>query len=162
MNSIKAPIQFKIEEETASTLSFLDTRITHHSDGFSATTIFRGQTNIWTSSHTVYWHTKWRRYAHCFIGLRGSVLISPKRKMRRNMWHNTPQQGLPQKPSDQTLVSHSHLTHNPDQVTPTAIMTLPYICHLPETIRKAMCPSRRLQSMQWMCPMQSRGRNQGW
>ena len=45
LNSIETTIQFTVEMESESTLSFLDTRITHHSDGSLSTTVFRKSTH---------------------------------------------------------------------------------------------------------------------
>ena len=41
LNSFKTSIQFTVGEETDNTLSFLDTKITHHEDGSLTTTVFR-------------------------------------------------------------------------------------------------------------------------
>ena len=45
LNSIETTIQFTVEMESESTLPFLDTRITHHSDGSLSTTVFRKSTH---------------------------------------------------------------------------------------------------------------------
>ena len=45
LNSIETTIQFTVEMESESTLSFLDTRIAHHSDGSLSTTVFRKSTH---------------------------------------------------------------------------------------------------------------------
>ena len=45
LNSIKSTIQFTIKMESAGTLPFLDTRITHHSDGSLSTMGFRKSTH---------------------------------------------------------------------------------------------------------------------
>ena len=45
LNSIESTIQFTIELESAGTLPFLDTRITHHSDGSLSTTVFQKSTH---------------------------------------------------------------------------------------------------------------------
>ena len=45
LSSIEATIQFTIEMESEGTLPFLDTRITHHTDGSLPTTVFRKSTH---------------------------------------------------------------------------------------------------------------------
>ena len=45
LNSIEATIQFTIEMESEDTLPFLDTRITHHTDGSLSTTVFQKSTH---------------------------------------------------------------------------------------------------------------------
>ena len=45
LNSIEPTIQFTIEMESTGTLPFLDTRITHHSDGSLSSTVFRKSTH---------------------------------------------------------------------------------------------------------------------
>ena len=45
LNSIEATIQFTIEMESEGTLPFLDTWITHHTDGSLSTTVFRKSTH---------------------------------------------------------------------------------------------------------------------
>ncbi len=44
LNTIEESIQFTVEVETNNSLSFLDTRITHHNDGSLLTTVFRKNT----------------------------------------------------------------------------------------------------------------------
>ena len=143
LNSIESTIQFTVEMESEGTLPFLDTKIAHHPDGSLSTTVFRKTTHTdkyldFKSHHPLAHkmavaHTLFDRAEKICTDFRDSekekehvteVLQNngyPRRLVVKN-WRPQPRPQLP------------------EQDPPTATVTLPYIRHLSETIRRILAP----------------------
>ena len=143
LNSIEATIQFTIEMESEGTLPFLDTRITHHTDGSLSTTVFRKGTHTdkyldFQSHHPL---------AHKVAVARTLFDRAEKicsdfpdtEKEKDHVAKALQNNGYPRR----LVVRNWHPPHSqrPEQQdTPTATVTLPYIRHLSETIRRILAP----------------------
>ena len=143
LNSIEATIQFTIEMESEGTLPFLDTRITHHTDGSLSTTVFRKSTHTdkyldFQSHHPL---------AHKVAVARTLFNRAEKicsdfpdtEKEKDHVAKALQNNGYPRR----LVVRNWHPPHSQQpkqQDTPTATVTLPYIRHLSETIRRILAP----------------------
>ena len=143
LNSIETTIQFTVERESESTLPFLDTRITHHPNGSLSTTVFRKSTHTdkyldfqshhplahkVAVPHPLFDHTKKicsdfpdseKEKEHVAKVLQSNGY--PRRLVMKN-WQPPPRSQLP------------------EQDPPTATVTLPYVRHLSEAIRRILAP----------------------
>ena len=144
LNTIEASIQFTVEEETDNTLPFLDTKITHHIDGSLTTTVFR------KSTHT-------DRY----LDFQSHHPLAHKVSVARTLFHRAEKictdvpdrekekkhvaQALHNNGYPRSLVARDwHPSTSPpcdlDEDVPKATVTLPYIRHLSECIRRILTP----------------------
>ena len=141
LNSIEPTIQFTIEMESTGTLPFLDTRITHHSDGSLSSTVFRKSTHTdkyldFKSHHPLAHKVAVARtlFNHA-EKICTDVPDTEEEHVAKALQNNGYPKGLLVKNWSPT----SQLPQ-PEQDAPTATVTLPYIRHLSETIRRILAP----------------------
>ena len=112
LSSIETTIQFTVEMESESTLPFLDTRITHHSDGSLSTTAFR------KSTRDKYWDFQSRHPLAHKVAVALFTLFDHAMKIcsdfpdskNRTCCKGAPEQWLPQKTCNEELVTTNALT----------------------------------------------------
>ena len=142
LNSIESTIQFTIEMESVGTLPFLDTRITHHSDGSLSTTMFRKSTHtdkyLDFKSHHPLAHkvAVARTLFNRAEKICSDVPDTDKEHVAKALQKNGYPRGLVVKNWTPTSQPPP-----PEQDAPTATVTLPYIRHLSETIRRILAHS---------------------
>ena len=145
LNSIESTIQFTIEMESTDILPFLDTRITHRSDGSPLTMVLRKSTHtdrylVFKSHHPLAHkvavaRTLLNRAERICTDL--SDTEKEKEYVAKALQNNGYSSGL--------VLKHWTPTSQPpppERDTPTATVTLPYIRHLSETIQKILAPLR--------------------
>ena len=139
INSIEPSIQFTIEEESNGSIPFLDTRVIRHDNGSLSTTVFRKQTHTdryldFTSHHPL---------AHKAAVVRTLLaradkvctFVTDKDAEREHVTRALQNTGYPRSMVDQNRYTTS-LPPPPSQEKnqPKAVVTLPYIRHLSESI----------------------------
>ena len=136
LSSIETTIQFTVEMESESTLPFLDTRITHHSDGSLSTTAFR------KSTRDKYWDFQSRHpLAHKVAVAR--TLFDHAMKIcsdfpdskNRTCCKGAPEQWLPQKTCNEEL---ARLRLRRLHATDTC-QTLVYVIHSAHPLLRRSC-----------------------
>ena len=144
LNTIEASIQFTVEEETDNTLPFLDTKITHHIDGSLTTTVFRKSTH--TDRYLDF-------HSHHPLAHKVSVARTLLRRAEK-ICTDVPDREKEKKHVAQPLHNNGYSGSlvardwhpstsppcNPDEDVPKATVTLPYIRHLSECIRRILSP----------------------
>ena len=144
LNTIEASIQFTVEEETDNTLPFLDTRITHHSDGSLTTTVFRKNTHtdkyLDFRSHHPLAHKVAVARTLFHRAEKICTDFPEKEKEKKHVTQALQNNGYPRSLMTKNWRPTTTIPRNPDQDTPTAYVTLPYIRHLSETIRRILSP----------------------
>ncbi len=91
------------------------------------------QTSTWASSHITPWCTRWQCAEKICIQLPGTE--KEKEHAAKALQNNGyPRRLVVWRPTSQPPL--------PEQDTPTATVTLPYICHLLETIQRILAPLR--------------------
>ena len=144
-HSIESTIQFTIEMESAGTLPFLDTRITHHSDGSLSTTVFRKSTHtdkyLDFKSHHPLAHKV--AVARTLFNRAEKICtdVPDTDKEKEHVAMALQNNGYPRGLVVKSWTPTSQ-PPQPEQDSPTATVTLPYIRHLSETIRRILTPLR--------------------
>ena len=144
LNSIEPSIQFTIEEEPQGTIAFLDTLVTRHDDGSLSTTVFRKKTHtdryLDFSSHHPLVHKAAVTRTLLTRADRICTFQCDRDTEKKHVSKALESNGYPK-----TLI-HQHwrppptLTPPPSPDMPKATITLPYVRHLAESIRRILVP----------------------
>ena len=146
VNSIEASIQFTVEEESDGSIPFLDTRITRHDDGSLSTTVFRKQTHTdryldFSSHHPLAHKTAVVRTLLARAD-RICTFVTDKDAEKEHVTKALSSNGYPKAVVDRNRPPATLSTLSPpcEQETPKAVVTLPYVRHLSESIRRIFTP----------------------
>ena len=144
LNSIEPSIQFTIEEESLGTIAFLDTMVTRHDDGSLSTTVFRKKTHAdcyldFSSHHPLAYKVAVTR---TLLTRADRICTFPRDKdaEKEHVSKALESNGYPK------TVIHQHWRPSPTPAPPPSLdmpkatITLPYVCHLAESIRRILVP----------------------
>ena len=144
LNSNEPTIQFTIETEVEGTLPFLDTRVTHHSDGSLTTTVFRKKTHtdryLDFDSHHPLAHKIAVTRTLLTRADRICMSATDRDAEKTHVMQDLNSNGYPTaviKKNWQTLLAHSPA---PGPMTPRATVVIPYVRHVSEAIRRILTP----------------------
>ena len=140
MNSIEPTIQFTIESE--GTLPFLDTWITHHSDGTITTTVFQKKTHTdWYLDFESHHPLVRKAAVACTLFSRADKIctdIPEKTKEKENVTADLRMNGYPREVVTKNWEPSAHPQQPEESDTPKAKLVLLYVWHLLETIRRIL------------------------
>ena len=144
LNSIEASIQFTVEVEDKGVLPFLDTLLTHHSNGSITTSVFRKKTHtdkyLDFSSHHPLSHKL--SVVKTLFNRARSISSTPSNTSTEesHITNALVKNGYPRsiiKRVSQTTISRSA---DPPPPKPTTTIVLPYVHNTSEQIRRALSP----------------------
>ena len=144
LNSIEPTIKFTIEMEQEGSLPFLDTRVTRNGDGSLTTTVFRKKTHsdryLDFDSHHPLAHKV--AVARTLLTRADRICGSaPDRDVeKRRITEALNSNGYPTALVKKNWHPTPHSTPPPELDTPKAVVVIPYVKHLSESIRRILSP----------------------
>ena len=144
LNSIEPTIKFTVEMEQEGSLPFLDTRVIRNSDGSLTTTVFRKKTHsdryLDFDSHHPLAHKV--AVARTLLTRADRICASaPDRDVeKRRVMVALSSNGYPTALVKKNWHPTPHSTPPPELDTPKAVVVIPYVKHLSESIRRILSP----------------------
>ena len=145
LNTIESSIKFTLEIEEDHQLAFLDTIVTHHSDGFFSTAVYRKKTHtdkyLSFDSH----HPLAHKVAVAkTLFIRANNICSSARDYTRERSHIETaliKNGYPQTFIKKNSIISTNVTPSDSAIQePVATVVLPYVRHVSESIKRILSP----------------------
>ena len=144
LNTVEPSIKFTMEKESNSSLSFLDTLVTHHDDGSLSTSVYRKKTHTdryldFTSHHPLAHKVAVARTLMTRAD-RICTFVPDRDKEKQHIVEALNNNGYPSQHVNKNWWPRSSPRSSSSEDPPKATVVIPYIRHLSESIRRILTP----------------------